>query len=145
VKWAFFLYRLHQIFRSETRASRAATGPPTRQTPRASRDLADRPEQVGRVMEKQMTKTPKLLAAILAGTLAFGAAGSAMAAKYQQGYQSSFNTIKSVSGDTVTLIDNTSYVAPYGFAMSRLKAGDRVQITWLNQDGTRTATGIVLG
>ena len=92
-----------------------------------------------------MTKSPKILAVLLAGTLAFGAAGSAMAAQYDQGYHSSFNTIKSISGDTVTLMDNTSYVAPYGFDMAKLKVGERVAITWLNQGGTRTASGIVLG
>ncbi len=92
-----------------------------------------------------MTKTPKLLAAILVGSLAFGAAGSAMAAQYQQGYHSSFDTIKAVSGSWVTLTDGTSYVAPYGFDMSKLKAGERVQITWIDDGGTRRASTFVLG
>ena len=93
-----------------------------------------------------MTKSPKFLAAIFAGILAFGGAGGAMAsAHYPQGYQSSFDTIKAIHGGTVTLMDDTSYAAPFGFDMSALKVGERVQISWRDDGGSRVASTIILG
>lgn len=109
-------------------------------------EQAARARHGGRTMEKQMTKTSKLLAATFAGALAFGTAGSALASsQYPQGYQSSFSTIKSLGGGSVTLANGKTFNVPYGYDMSKLKVGERVAITWLDENGTYNAATIVAG
>lgn len=89
-----------------------------------------------------MKNHSKVLSAILAGSLAFGTIGAAMAGSHD-GYQSSFSSVRSVTATTVTLADNTTYALPYGFDASSLQVGERVSILWTqDKDAHRIATTI---
>ena len=79
-----------------------------------------------------MKNHSKVLSGLLAGSLAFGTIGAAMA-NSQSGYQSSFSTVRSVTATSVTLADNTTYSLPYGFDVSKLHVGERVSIIWTQE------------
>lgn len=82
-------------------------------------------------METTMTRT--LLAALVAGSAILG--GAAAFAATPVGYQSSFGTIKSISGGSFTLTDGLRFSVPYGFDPARLHVGEHVNVVWM-PDGT---------
>ncbi len=89
-----------------------------------------------------MKNHSKILSAILAGSLAFGTIGAAMADSHN-GYQSSFSTVRKVTETSVTLADGSTYALPYGFDASTLQVGERVSIFWTqDSDSHRTASTI---
>lgn len=84
-----------------------------------------------------MTKSSKILSAVLAGSLVMGSVASAFAASPLVGYQSTFGQIKAISGSTITLADGSQFTVPYGFNASRLHVGEKVNVVWL-PDGSST-------
>jgi Protein of unknown function (DUF1344) len=86
-------------------------------------------------METIMKNHSKLLSAILAGSLAFGTVGAAMADSHN-GTQSTFSSVRSVVGGVLTLADGTQYTLPYGFDASKLQSGERVAIMWTRVDNS---------
>ena len=95
-----------------------------------------------------MKNRSKILSAILAGSLAFGAVGASVGsvmAGSGRGFQSTVLPIQSISKTgLVTLVDGSTYAVPYGFDVSTLKVGERVSIIWtpVKNSTTRDASTI---
>lgn len=90
-----------------------------------------------------MKNTSKVLSAILAGALTMGTVGASVStamADSHQGYQSTTLPIRAIHGNTVTLVDGSTYTVPYGFDVSKLHVGERVSITWKDDKGSTTNT-----
>jgi hypothetical protein len=84
-----------------------------------------------------MTKSSKILSAVLAGSLVMGSVATAFAASPLVGYQSTFGQIKEISGAVITLTDGSQFSVPYGFDASHLRVGEKVNVVWM-PDGSST-------
>lgn len=82
-----------------------------------------------------MNKTSILLSALAAGSVMLG---SAAFAAMPVGYQSTFGTIKAISGGSFTLTNGDSFSVPYGFNAAKLHVGEKVNVVWL-PDGTSSS------
>ena len=89
-----------------------------------------------------MKNHSKVLSAILAGSLAFGTIGAAMADSHS-GYQSTFSSVRSVTATSVTLADNTTYLLPYGFDVTKLHVGERVSVLWTQDKDSHRVASII--
>lgn len=83
-----------------------------------------------------MTRFSTLLTALVAGSAILGSAAAFAATPV--GYQSSFGTIKAISGGSITLTDGLRFTLPYGYDAARLHVGEHVNVVWL-PDGTSSS------
>lgn len=89
-----------------------------------------------------MNTRSKLLTAVLAGTLAFGSIGTAMASSNNQHVTTL--PVLSVKNGVVMLVDGNRYTVPYGFDASKLQPGERVQIFWTPEEDSNTRNGTLI-
>ncbi len=89
----------------------------------------------------------KVSALVLAGVLAGAvAAPTAFAAQSAPAAQTSQGTVSSidVKANSFKLSDGVTYMAPKGYKLSALKAGEKVKVAWVMRNDNHDATRITM-
>ena len=91
-----------------------------------------------------MNTRSKLLTAVLAGAIAFGSIGTAMASN-GNARQVTTLPVLAVDNGAIILVDGNRYTVPYGFDVSKLQPGDRVQIFWTPEEDSTLRNATMIG
>ena len=91
-----------------------------------------------------MNTRSKLITALVAGSLAFGSIGTAMASNNSTRHVTSLPVL-SVENGVIILVDGNRYTVPYGFDVSKLQPGDRVQIFWTPEEDSTLRNATMIG